>query len=66
MSGYVVGADVGIVGALKAALVHEPDRGVVAVAEHTVSRCIVHARTGPKTTPRTGIIALASLRYPRC
>ena len=33
MSGYVVGADVGS-SALKAALVH-PDRGVVAVAEHT-------------------------------
>lgn len=33
MSGYVVGADVGT-SALKAALVH-PDRGVVAVAEHT-------------------------------
>jgi xylulokinase len=33
VSGYVVGADVGS-SALKAALVH-PDRGVVAVAEHT-------------------------------
>ena len=33
MSGYVVGADIGS-SALKAALVH-PDRGVVAVAEHT-------------------------------
>jgi xylulokinase len=57
MSGYVVGADVGS-SALKAALVH-PDRGVVAVAEHTYPMHRPH-RDWAENDPEDWYLALAA------